>query len=77
MIPNSGRNAVILGYIVFYCEQDGTNCLRLDARLNYSLEITDLDPGKEYEVQVAGYNKVGLGIKSKSLLVIVGGKFIR
>lgn len=76
MIPNNGRNAVILGYIVFYCEQDGTNCLRLDARLNYSLEITDLDPGKGYKVQVAGYNKVGLGTKSKSRPVIVGGRFL-
>lgn len=76
MIPNNGRNAVILGYIVFYCEQDGTNCLQLDARLNYSLEITDLDPGKGYKVQVAGYNKVGLGMKSKSRPVIVGGRFL-
>ena len=77
MIPENSRNADILGYFVFYCEQNGTNCPLRDARLNYSLEITDLDPGKGYKVQVAGYNKVGLGTKSAARTVIVGGKFIR
>ena len=76
-IPENGRNADILGFIVFCCEQPDINCFERNVALVYSFDITDLDPGKAYKVQVGGYNKIGLGPKSSSKQVIVGGKIAR
>ena len=44
-------------------------------KLDYSLELTNLVTGKPYTVRVAGYTKVGVGVKSPQIRnIVVGGK---
>lgn len=76
-IPENARNADILGFDVLYCKQVGLNCSPRKVALVYSLDITGLDPGKAYKVQVRGYNTIGSGPWSSSQQVIVGGKIAR
>ena len=71
-IPEDGRNGIILGYVVFYGEK-GSRLSKWNVNLVYSKELTGLTSGKLYSVSVAGYTKIGRGIKSVSRSIVVGG----
>ncbi|XP_074619575.1 uncharacterized protein LOC141878510 [Acropora palmata] len=75
-IPENARNADILGFNVRCCKQADINCSPRKVALVYSLDITGLDPGKAYKVQVSGYNIKGSGPWSSSKQIIVGGRFL-
>ena len=74
-IPGNGQNGVIQGYVVFYRDQSSSSWTESDVKLDYSLELTNLVTGKPYTVCVAGYTKVGRGVKSPEIRnIVVGGK---
>ena len=74
-IPRNGQNGIIQGYVVFYREQSSSSWTKSDVKLDYSLELTNLVTGKHYTVCVAGYTKVGRGVKSPQIQnIVVGGK---
>ena len=76
-IPTNGQNGIIQGYVVFYRDQSSSSWAESDVKLDYSLELTNLVTGKPYTVCVAGYTKVGRGVKSPQIRnIVVGGKFI-
>ena len=61
--------------MVFYREQSSSSWTKSDVKLDYSLELTNLVTGKHYTVCVAGYTKVGRGVKSPQIQnIVVGGK---
>ena len=62
--------------MVFYREQGVSQWSNRDVKLVYSLDLTGLTTGKTYSVRVAGYTKIGQGIKSTPRGIIVGGKII-
>ena len=72
-IPGNGQNGVIQGYVVFYRDQSSSLWTESDVKLNSSLELTNLVTGKHYTVCVAGYTKVGRGVKSPQIQNIVDG----
>lgn len=75
-IPKSGRNGVILGFVVFYCEQtacESKSWYEKDAKLAYSHELQGLVSGKQYSVRVAGYTKIGRGMRSPTIKRVVTG----
>ncbi|CAH3127740.1 unnamed protein product [Porites lobata] len=74
-IPGNGQNGVIQGYVVFYRDQSSSLWTESDVKLNSSLELTNLVTGKHYTVCVAGYTKVGRGVKSPQIQnIVVGGQ---
>lgn len=75
-IPEDGRNGVIQGFVVFYCEQSTGHCSQSEVKLVYSTQIEGLVTGKQYKVRVAGYTKEGNGRKSPETTVVAGGPFI-
>ncbi|KAL9973847.1 hypothetical protein ACROYT_G020353 [Oculina patagonica] len=75
-IPQDGTNGIILGYVVFYREQGSSQWSERDVNLVYSKELTGLATGKQYSVRVAGYTKIGQGIKSVAKGIIVKGQLI-
>ena len=62
--------------MVFYREQGASQWSNRVVKLVYSLDLTGLTTGKTYSVRVAGYTKIGQGIKSAPKGIIVGGKII-
>ena len=74
-IPKDGRNGVILGYVVSYCELGACRGRSVrDTKLARSQELLGLTTGKRYLVNVAGYTKIGRGKRSQAKNVVVGGE---
>ena len=61
---------------MFYCEQtacESKSWYEKDAKLAYSHELQGLVSGKQYSVRVAGYTKIGRGMRSPTIKRVVTG----
>ena len=58
---------------MFFRKQGAISWSKRDVKLVYSEVITGLPTGRQYEVKVVGYTKVGRGTMSALKSVIVGG----
>ena len=69
-ITLSNQNGIILGWKILYTSGNGAEMQTLDVPdpAAHSASLTGLEKYREYNVQVAGYTRIGVGIPSAAIM---------